>query len=105
MDVVYGLQSVDAADEFDVARAPGRVWPHRLHILHNRQACGGIVPGQRKMNDTRRQDQIVEIRNLFFAFLEGLQQAFAAEDAPVIMNLQGSHSSSDVQYSRQDTRA
>ena len=53
-DLVDAVQAVDAADELDVARAPRGVRAHRLHVFLDRQPRGGVVPGQREVDDAGR---------------------------------------------------
>ena len=47
---LYGgdaVEAIDAADEFDVVRAPGCVGPHQLLIFQHRQLRVRIVPAER----------------------------------------------------------
>src|SRR3546814_6026875 len=52
-------QVVDAPDELQVARAPGRVLAYRGHVFFDGQLAGRIVPGQRQMHDAGRHLQIL----------------------------------------------
>src|SRR5690606_21704514 len=58
---IYGVQVrlvVDAADELEVARAPGCVLAHRGHVFLDGQLAGRIVPGQWQVHDPRGDFQI-----------------------------------------------
>ncbi len=52
--IVHGGKAVDAPDELDVVRAPGRIPAHRLHVAFGGQARGGVVPRERQMHDAAR---------------------------------------------------
>ena len=59
VDLVQIGQVVDAADKFQVARAPGRVLAHRGHVLVDGQLAGRVIPGQRQMDDARRHLEVL----------------------------------------------
>ncbi len=60
LHVIYGMQPIDAANELDIARAPRCVRSYRLRVLAHRQLRGWIVPGEREMEHTHGQRDILQ---------------------------------------------
>ena len=61
LDLLLAVEPVDAADELDVARAPGRIRVHRLHVALRGQLHRRIVPGQRQVDDAAGQFHVFDI--------------------------------------------
>ena len=96
VDVVDGGEAVDAADEFDVAGAPGRVGAHGLGVLADGELGGGIVPGERQVDDARGDDDVVEVGDAALDGIERVEQGLAGEAAAVVVDVEGADAGSDV---------
>ncbi len=72
--VVDGIEPVHPADELDVARTPGRVLSHRLHIFVDGDSGRRVVPGERQVNDAARYFDVIDRRQLFFGTKQHIQQ-------------------------------
>ena len=59
LHLLDGIKPIDAADEFDVARAPRRIGPHVRLIFVDRLLRSGIIPRKWQMHDSRRHFQII----------------------------------------------
>ena len=90
-------QAVDAADELDVAGAPGRVRPHRLHVLLDRQARAGIVPGQRQPHRARGHAELLGRAQRLIGGGERSQQGLAAHLRRVVVQLQRADAGREVE--------
>ena len=97
------VEAVDAADELDVVRAPGRIGPHRLHVFGSmRQVRRRIVPGQRQVHDARRHSMSSTFRQLARRMRRARRAALrACRRAVVEVNLQRAHARRDVDDARQ----
>ena len=51
LHILDPLQAVDATDKLDIARTPGSIGPHRLHIFVDGELRLRIIPRERQMND------------------------------------------------------
>ena len=49
--LIDAVQPVNTADEFQVARAPGGVLAHRLHVFRDGGLAGLVIPGQGQVHD------------------------------------------------------
>ncbi len=70
IDVINRGEAVDPADEFDVAWAPWRVWPNRLHIFLDRQLNRWVVPRERQMDGARGHDDVAQVRDAILAAIQ-----------------------------------
>src|SRR5690606_4823035 len=52
-DVFDAVEAVDAANEFDIARAPRSIPAHGLHVFFDGEPAGGVIPRQRQPDDAR----------------------------------------------------
>ena len=89
--VVHGLdigQTVDAANELDVARAPGRVRAHRLHVLVDREARGRVVPRQRQPHGAARHVDVVDRCHAVLRVEQRVHQGRQTDVPRVVMHLQ-----------------
>ncbi len=90
------IEPVDAADEFDVGRAPGRIRPHQLLIPRHRQPRLLIIPRQGQMNDAARHPHMRDIRERRFDLLQRRHQIAERQHIPVVMDLQGADAGNEV---------
>ena len=81
------VESIDAADEFNIARAPGRVGPHGLHVLADGQQRGRVFPGKRQVDDARGRRNVVEAGDAFLASVQCVEKGFAGEMRGVVVDL------------------
>ena len=88
LDVIDAAKAVDAADELDVAGAPGGVRPHRLRVLGDGQLRGGVIPGQRQVDDARRNLDVVRRRQFRLGTPERIEQLHAWQDGVVVVDVQ-----------------
>ena len=91
-----GAEAVDAADELDIARAPGRVGVHAGHVFFDGEARGRVVPGERQMHDARGQFQIARVADLALGLLDQREEFRAAHAAAVVVDLQGANAGGEI---------
>ncbi len=76
--------------------APGRVGTDGLGVLADGQLRGGVVPGERQVDDARGDHDVVEIGD---AALDGIQrgeQGLAGEEAAVVVDVEGADAGGDI---------
>jgi hypothetical protein len=88
LDRRFVIKAVDTPDEFDIGRAPRRIWPHELLIFAHCQYHLWIVPGKRQMHDTSRHHHTVNRWQLPFDFAQCPKQGAARQAGAIIVNLQ-----------------
>ena len=91
-----GGQAVDALNKINIARTPGRVIPHRLHINLNGLLNGGIIPAQRQINTPRGYFYSACVVQFCFSRLQKFNQLIDVERAVVEMHLQGANAGGQI---------
>jgi hypothetical protein len=94
--VAFGFQAVDATDELDVARAPGRIRAHQLRVLGDRQARRRIIPGERQAHLAALDREIQGRRQLCLRAYQRIDQFCRAEHVAIKMDLQGTDAGRDI---------
>ena len=97
LHLVDAVQAVDAADELDVAGAPGGVLAHRLHVFLDRQAAGFVVPAQRQVDDARGHFQVVLLVQGQLGPFEHFEQIPARQHGRLEVHLQGADARSQLE--------
>ena len=97
-----GVEAVDAADELDVAGAPGRVGAHGLDVLADGELGGRVVPGERQVDDAGwgrrcRRGRGWRARSASSAS----SRCFAASSRGVVVDLQRADAGRDIDDARQ----
>src|SRR5690606_24994113 len=87
-DVGHRVQSVHAADELDVPRAPGRVRAHAVHVADDGLAGGRVVPGQRQVHGAAGHHQFPGPRQRRLGVGEQAEQARRGQPVRVDAHLQ-----------------
>ena len=82
------FETVDAADELDIGRAPGSVGAHALDIFVDGQLHGGVVPRQRQPDDARVDFHAGQIAERVFDGLKCGDQIVERQDAWIVVDLQ-----------------
>ena len=91
---------MDAANEFDVAGAPGCVGPHGGHIFLDREAGRGIIPGEGQTDDAAGDGEIIESRHGFLGTLHQFEKVRARDLVGIVMDLKRANSGRDVDDAR-----
>jgi hypothetical protein len=91
LHLLLAVQPVDAPDELDVARAPGRVRTDRLHVLACRKLRLAVVPGQRQVHDARWHLGRGQVLQFHLRLLQRLQQLFQRELPGFVVDLKAAH--------------
>ncbi len=95
-DFVHGVETVDAADELDVGREPGRVVAHTAAVPRQRLGDRRIVEREGEPDRAAGYHEIVGRRQLGFEILEHAEQSELGEDVGVEVDVQRPHTGRDV---------
>jgi hypothetical protein len=66
-------QAVEAPDELDVVRTPGRIRTHRTHVTLDRVGNRGVRKRKRQPHDAGRNLEILQTAEAFLAIHQGAQ--------------------------------
>ena len=83
------VETVDAADELDIGRAPRRVGTHTAHIFVDRRLDGRVVPRQRQPHHARLDLHLGQISELVLDLPKRGDQILERRKPRVVVDLQG----------------
>ncbi len=94
--LVHGGKSVDAPNELDVIRTPGRVGTHRGGVARDRFRHGRIGKGQGQPDDPRGNFEALELAQSILCVGEDTQHTGKRKHTGVVVDLQGADTGRDV---------
>jgi hypothetical protein len=94
-------KAIDAADKFDVVRAPWRIIAHRAHVLFNGFDGGGIAPAERQVDDARGDGEILKIAKPFFCCGQSGQCRALRHCDAIEVELQRADAGDDIDHAGQ----
>ena len=81
-------EAIDAANEFQIARAPGGVRAHRALVLVDGLLTRRVIPGQRQVHGAGLDLDVLDILERDFGLFEMRHQCLERQAARVVMQLQ-----------------
>ncbi len=90
------LKAVDAANELDIGRAPGRIRAHEVLVFADSKVCAFVIPGQGHVNGARRHRYLVHRRQAGDRFGEQSAHFCEGEARGVDVNLQRTNAGGQV---------
>ena len=103
-DLLHGAlvgQSVDAADEVDVVRAPWCVGAHRQLVALHRSHRLAVAPAERQMDGAPGHRQPLGRRQRGLQARELVDQRVRGQPVGVVLDVQGANSGGDVEHAGQ----
>ncbi len=100
IDLVDRFEAVDAADEFEVARAPRGIRADALHVSLDGLARAGIVPTERQVRGARGHLDFLKRRQRFDAAADVLPKHVAVDDSGIEVDLQRTDAGGEIDDAR-----
>src|SRR5690606_37169287 len=90
--------AVDAADEFDIVRAPRRIVAHGAHIFLDRLYRRRVPPAQWQVDDARGNGEILQIAQRFLGQPQGGERPALFQHLAIEMQLERADAGHDVDH-------